>query len=99
MHDMFDQTFQEAVLKRFINAVGLDRLILSRNDFKKAIKPLFKTDKTYQNALQYARLIRNKQTVTLTDSQTGLVKRTLKQNGIHYVTTSYKSLNPVMLNP
>lgn len=99
MHEVLQQQFQESMLSKLIAAIGLDRLILSRNEFKKKIKPLFKTGKTYQNALQLARQIRNRQSVTLTVSQAALVKKTLKQNGIHFITTAYMSLNPVLLKP
>ena len=99
MHEVFQQQFQEAVLLRLISAVGLDRRILCRNDFKNAAKGIFKSSRTYHNALDYARQIRNRQTVGLTKSQCSLVKRILKQNGLHYITTAYHNLAPVMLNP
>ena len=69
----FQQQFQEAVLLRLISAVGLDRHLLCRNDFKNAAKGIFKSSRTYHNALDYARQIRNRQTVGLTKSQSGML--------------------------
>ncbi len=100
MHEVFQQQFQEAVLLRLISALGLDRRILSKSNFRKAVQPLFKSQKTYQNALQLARQVRNGQSVTLTKCQTAHVKKTLKDSGIHFITTPYISPAPVMLrNP
>lgn len=101
MHGVFNQTFQETVLSKFISAIGLDLHILCKRDYKNKIKTLFKTNKTYQNALTLAREIRNNKSksIPLKKSQIAYIKKVLKQNGIHYITTSYKSLNPVMLKP
>lgn len=95
VHDVFNQSFQEELLFKLIDAVGLNRKILSRREFVQQAKLIFKTDKTYQNALLYARCVRNKQSCTLSRNQIQLIKRTLRSNNLHFVTHRYISLLPV----
>ncbi len=92
---VLSQQFQESVLAKMVSAVGLNLRILSRNDFKAEARRVFKTEKTYQNALQLARQVRNGQNVSLSRYQAGFVKKELKKNGIHYITNRYITLLPV----
>lgn len=95
MHEVLQQDFQEKLLSKMISAVGLERNILCRNDFKKQVYQIFKTPKTKQNALLLARCIRNKQKVPLTSNQIYRIKNELKKQGIHFVTHRYCNLLPV----
>ena len=78
-----------------ISAVGLDRKILHRTEYKKAVDQIFKTQKTKANALLFARCVRNKQKPNLTANQIRKVKTVLKGNNIHFVTNRYRTLIPV----
>ena len=98
MHELFKQEFQKELLSKMISAVGLDRNILCRNDFKKQVYQIFKTPKTKQNALLLARCIRNKQNVPLTSNQIYHIKKELKKHDIHFVTHRYRNLLPVQFS-
>lgn len=95
VHEVFQQSFQEDLLSKMISAVGLDRQILHRTEYKKAVNQIFKTQKTKDNALLFARCVRNKQKPNLTANQISKVKQVLKDNNIHFVTNQYRSLIPV----
>lgn len=95
-HDVLSQGFQEGVLSDMLAAAGLGLRILHRREYVRAANAIFKTGRTRANAKLLARQVRNGQAVTLSKGQAAFVRKVLRENGIHYITSPYRSLRPIV---
>lgn len=92
METVMDEAFQKDVLNELVISRGLCNTIYCKNEFRKAVGKIFRTEKSRKLALSLAESIRNKKPTTLTKSQRYRIKRELERHSVSTATTNFVTI-------
>ena len=92
-----DEQFQKMIINDLIIQRGLHHQILSKKEYQRVTKIIFKTNHSQALALRLAESIRNKKPVPMSDSQQYRIKRELNSFYIDTATTNFVTIDGMKL--
>lgn len=94
---LLNPLLQSEILDDYFQTFRLYDRILSAKSFRDAAAEIFE-NKTYQNVIETARLLRKDRNPNITPNELKYVKQKLRRNGISLITTSKHNLTPIDRN-
>lgn len=97
METIMDEQFQKMIINDLIIQRGLHHQILSKKEYQRVAKIIFKTNHSQGLALRLAESIRNKKPAPMSDSQRYRIKKELNSFYIDTATTNFVTIDGMKL--